>query len=107
MDEAKKLLIMRILIILAAIILLLSFIMDLVMLTIGAATITWIIIPIVLILICLKIDAIPKVEFILIILGIVIIILGAFLNFGMGLFGPIIAGILVILAGIIDIAIKT
>ena len=107
MDEKTKLLIMRILIIIAAILLIISFIMDLVMLSIGAATIVWIIIPVVLILICWKIDAIPQRAYILIILGIVIIILGVIYNFGMGLVGPIIAGVLVILAGVIDIAIKT
>ncbi len=108
MEEGKKLLIMRILVIIGALILLLNFFVD-----IASGSVNYVIlilypaIAIFLIIICLKPDVIPNKGILLLILGIVILILGILFNFGLGLVGIIIAGILVALAGILDLVIKS
>ena len=107
MEESKKLLILRILLIIAAILLIINIIPNIGQSNLSISTILYPIIAVVLIVIAIKIEDIPMREYILLILGIVILILGFAFNHGMGLVGVLIAAILVILAGIIDMAIKT
>ena len=106
MEEAQKLIIMRILIIIGVIVLILNFIMEIAALNIRISGILYLIIAIVLIIICIKPNEIPQRGYLLLILGIVILIIGIFYNTGIGLVGIIIAGILVALAGILDLFIK-
>ncbi len=106
MEESKKLLILRILLIIAAIFLIINIIPN-IMQKPSTTLILYPIIAVVLIVIAIKIEDIPMREYLLLILGIVIMILGFWLNEGGGLISVILAAILVILAGLLDLAIKT
>jgi len=109
MEEDKKFLIIRILLIFAAILLIINNIPDLIssskfnLITV----ILYPVIAIVLIIICIKINDIPSREYLILILGIVIFVLGILFNTDMGLLGIIIAAILVIIAGLLDLAVKS
>ncbi len=109
MEEEKKLLIMRILGILGAILPLLNGFMF--FLTGGIISIIggilYIAVAIVLIIMCIKPNKpIPFKGLLLLILGIVIIVLGFAFSTDMGMVGIVISGIIVAIAGILDYVIK-